>query len=544
MDFSEYSDGIRKWTNEVLESRGVDAEQTLKSCNEIISYGVQTKDSKLLGFAYFYAGETYYCLNDNENFFQCITQAVSYLDTVQEWELLTKSYNFLGIVACNRGNTLISLDYYMNAIHYCKKYHLQKEESIINVNIGSLDLMCGRYAEAQCYLERALHYVGKQPKDEWYHTFMLCIYSNLIKSLTFQKKLDAVPKIMEYIYRDHWQHAEDLDKLSVWCAEAIYYHMKNDVENRNKCIASIQEKTSSHLTVMDIFDDYYDYCEMLLETDKDEAFWHILDTFEPLIKNSNLSNLQLKIISLKVRYYRIHKQNAEYLQAAGLYFELSQLQEKEVQKMMNSVFQMRKNLEMANQRRQEMELQNKRLLEKSQKDPLTGLSNRYRFNDYSEEAFQKACMNHTSLTFEILDIDFFKEYNDNYGHQKGDECLIKVSQAIRKLAERHGAFCSRYGGDEFVLIYENLTREEAEECAAELKRDIMSLNLEHKYSKAEPFVTISQGLCWDIPTSVSRIWDYIHSADMMLYQVKEQRRNYYRIGGLDAVYKKKDGTNS
>lgn len=544
MDFSEYSDGIRKWTNEVLESRGVDAEQTLKSCNEIIACGVQTKDSKLLGFAYFYAGETYYCLNDNENFFRCITQAITYLDSVQEWELLTKSYNFLGIVACNRGNTLISLDYYMNAIHYCKKYHLEKEESVINVNIGSLNLMCGRYAEAQRYLERALHYVETQPKDEWYHTFMLCIYSNLVKSLTFQKKLDAVPPVLERIYCDHWQYAQDLDKLSVWCAQAIYYHERKDIENRNQCIASIQEKTSSHLTVMDIFDDYYDYCEMLLETDKDEAFWHILDTFEPLIKNSNLSNLQLKIISLKVRYYRIHKQSAEYLQAAGLYFELSQLQEKEVQNMMNSVFQMRRNLEMANQRRREMELQNKRLLEKSQKDPLTGLSNRYRFNDYSEEAFQNACMNHTSLTFEILDIDFFKEYNDNYGHQKGDECLIRVSQAIRRLAERHGAFCSRYGGDEFVLIYENLTRQEAEACAQELKRDIMSLNIEHQYSRAEPFVTISQGLCWDIPTSVSRIWDYIHSADIMLYQVKEQQRNYYRIGSLDAVYKKKDGTNS
>ncbi len=544
MDFGEYSDGIRKWTNEVLASRGVDAEQTLKSCNEIISYGVQTKDSKLLGFAYFYAGETYYCLNDHENFFQCITQAVSYLDTAQEWELLVKAYNFLGIVACNRGNLLISLDYYMSAVHYCRKYHMDQAESIINANIGSLNLLSGRYAEAQSYLERALAYFRNNPQDENYHSFMLCIYGNLIKALTLQKKLDEVPQLLDHIYRDHWQYAEDLDKLSVWCAEAIYYHARHDEGKRNQCIASIQEKTSDHLTVMDIFADYYDYCEMLLDTDKDEAFWQILDILEPLIRNSNLSNLQLKIISLKVKYYRIHKQNAEYLQAAGLYFELSQLQEKEVQKMMNSVFQMRRNLEMANQRRQEMELQNKRLLEKSQKDPLTGLSNRYRFNDYSEEAFQKACMNHTSLTFEILDIDFFKEYNDNYGHQKGDECLIKVSQAIRRLAERHGAFCSRYGGDEFVLIYENLTRAEAEECAAELKRDIMSLQLEHKYSKADPFVTISQGLCWDIPTSVSRIWDYIHSADIMLYQVKEQRRNYYRIGGLDAVYKKKDGNNS
>ena len=80
---------------------------------------------------------------------------------------------------------------------------------------------------------------------------------NLIKALTLQKKLDEVPQLLDHIYRDHWQYAEDLDKLSVWCAEAIYYHARHDEGKRNQCIASIQEKTSDHLTVMDIFADYY-----------------------------------------------------------------------------------------------------------------------------------------------------------------------------------------------------------------------------------------------------------------------------------------------
>ena len=159
--------------------------------------------------------------------------------------------------------------------------------------------------------------------------------------------------------------------------------------------------------------------------------------------------------------------------------------------------------------------------------------NRYRFTDYSEKIVESCYEKNIPLAFEILDIDYFKEYNDNYGHQKGDECLVRVATVIRQLAAEHEAFCSRYGGDEFVLIYEGIEKETALEYAKELKDKILALAIEHKYSKAAQTVTVSQGLCWDVPTRADLIWDYMHTADMMLYQVKENSRNDFRLGNLN-----------
>ena len=98
---------------------------------------------------------------------------------------------------------------------------------------------------------------------------------------------------------------------------------------------------------------------------------------------------------------------------------------------------------------------------------------------------------------------------------------------IKQIAEENQIFCARYGGDEFVIIYKDVTREQIVAFAAELKRRVMSLQIEHRYSKALPVVTVSQGICWDIPRKGNKMWDFLHSADNMLYRVKKFSRNTY-----------------
>ena len=237
----------------------------------------------------------------------------------------------------------------------------------------------------------------------------------------------------------------------------------------------------------------------MIEADQEEAFWHIIDILEPLVRNFNITNLQLKIISLKMKYYRKNGQNAEFLQAAGLYYELSELMEAETNRMVSNVIVLRKSLETARKARQLVEQENIVLHEKSEIDPLTGMANRYRMNDYSDRVFAEAMADEIPLAVEILDIDYFKEYNDNYGHQQGDRCLEQIAEVIRQLAAENNAFCARYGGDEFVIIYENVEREQMVAFAMELKQRVMRLQMEHRYSKALPIVTVSQGICWDIP---------------------------------------------
>ena len=141
--------------------------------------------------------------------------------------------------------------------------------------------------------------------------------------------------------------------------------------------------------------------------------------------------------------------------------------------------------------------------------------------------------NDIPVAMEILDIDYFKEYNDNYGHQEGDRCLVSIANTIRNLVEEAEGFCARYGGDEFVIIYANVTWEQAVSYAEELRRRVLALEMEHRFSKALPVVTISQGICWGIPRKGNRSWDFLHAADNMLYRVKKFSRNNYCVGGLD-----------
>ena len=111
--------------------------------------------------------------------------------------------------------------------------------------------------------------------------------------------------------------------------------------------------------------------------------------------------------------------------------------------MIANMLDVRESLERANKKRREMEEANIRLLEKSETDALTRLANRFRLNDYLDQVFEKALSEQTPLAMEILDIDYFKQYNDNYGHQAGDECIKRIAKQL-ELMQNDMIFCARY----------------------------------------------------------------------------------------------------
>lgn len=523
---------VEQWIQGVLDSHEKDAELTLKYCNDILNYGLESRDAKLIGFAYYYKSQTYYGLNDGDEFFENISKALTYLEEAKEWELVARSFNVLGITAMNRGNAPVALDYYLNGLDYCKKYDIPLVEAILNVNCGVLNLQCGRFRDAQDRLRKAYSYMCTIPENPNYHSYMVCIYQNLVLCSIKQEVVDGVQELIDDIHQEHWEFMDRMDRMGVYCVEALYYHLCNDVKKRDDCIKQVDQGITENIMLMDLFDDYYTYCELLLECDKDMEFWHIIDTMEPMVRSFNITNMQMKEISLKIKYYRNHGQSAEYLQAAGLFYELSEKREKETQKMIYNIISLRRNLQEANEARLEVEVQNQILTKKSETDALTKLPNRFKLSDYSENVLSRALKKGTPIAVEILDIDYFKEYNDNYGHQAGDKILIQIADVIREIATEHEGFCARYGGDEFIIIYENVELPTAISYAKELKERIMNLRIDHKYSKAMPIVTISQGLCCDLPQKNYRVWDYLRRADDMLYHIKKKSRNNYCVGDM------------
>ena len=169
------------------------------------------------------------------------------------------------------------------------------------------------------------------------------------------------------------------------------------------------------------------------------------------------------------------------------------------------------------------------LIALSHNDGLTGLANRRKFNDSLEQELKRAQRGGTPLSLILCDIDYFKDYNDTYGHIRGDECLITVTKTLREAVQRPADIVARYGGEEFAIILPDTDRNGAIKIAEKLRTSIENLNIPHRNSKIRDHVTISLGVATIIPDSTVTKEIFLTKADDALYEAKENGRNRIEV---------------
>ncbi len=172
----------------------------------------------------------------------------------------------------------------------------------------------------------------------------------------------------------------------------------------------------------------------------------------------------------------------------------------------------------------------KELEDFSFRDGLTGVANRRKFDAVLDEEWNAARRHTQPLSLILIDIDFFKQYNDHYGHVQGDECLKRVGRALTSAASRPRDLLARYGGEEFVLVLpatdENAARRVSERC----RQAIFKEQIAHAASPMGQLLTVSQGLGTLIPTASDTLMQFIDAVDRRLYGAKQAGRDR-SVGG-------------
>jgi diguanylate cyclase (GGDEF)-like protein len=168
------------------------------------------------------------------------------------------------------------------------------------------------------------------------------------------------------------------------------------------------------------------------------------------------------------------------------------------------------------------------------RDGLTGIQNRRMFDQHIRRVWAQAVRETQRVAVLLADIDCFKDYNDHYGHQAGDECLRAVATSLSQCVRRPLDFVARYGGEEFAVVLYEAKREYVAEVLTRIQRSIAELNISHQASPVASRLTVSIGAAFVLPSSNRTLEGLIQLADEALYSAKEQGRN--RVVVMEAEY--------
>ena len=195
--------------------------------------------------------------------------------------------------------------------------------------------------------------------------------------------------------------------------------------------------------------------------------------------------------------------------------------------------QLRRAIRISDQTTADLNESNIDLTDKVHFDALTGIYNRRFMEDSLNRVMKTLARSNGCLSLLMIDVDFFKKYNDTYGHSEGDDCLKIVAQTLAGTLSRDDDIVARYGGEEFAVILPNTDESGARFLAGKMLENVRNKNIRHEKNDAAGYVTISIGVTTSCVDRMQTPFDYVKQADKALYKSKEDGRNRYTFMSIE-----------
>ncbi|MBE5826845.1 MAG: GGDEF domain-containing protein [Butyrivibrio sp.] len=523
MNIEDYGRDIVELNSRMLTERAQLSPNLIGTCNQLLRKAKDSGDIRLLGYAYYYLADAYYLIStDNKKFNLNLLKAIELLQTCGDLEHLARCYNLLGIDALSHGNPELALDFYLTGLKYCEEMPTKSSiAGFLQFNIGQIYFDTGDIKSALAHIRAAYKGIRRNKKDSLYFRNLLYCYCFQADCYILLDKKDSVEKCLQGINQLEQDRAVsreyflDLPVLDI-LMRGYYYLGEMDLFEKYADMLSVTLQNDK--IPLDGMEDTFGVCRFLMGVGRVGEVTRIIKNIEISLTELNIPNLKKGYAKLKIEFYDKMGKPEKKAKAYEEFFNASMEQEKESIANHKFFLNMRNRLAV-------IEKENSVLQKQAETDSLTGLGNRYGLNKFAEAAFEEAYAGKYSLAVEILDVDNFKYYNDTYGHQAGDQCLKRIADSIIALCRSdEGIHAFRYGGDEFVIVYENMTDEQIMSFAMGLRNQVAGFKIRSDRNREVGYITISQGIRNSVPKESNKLWDYMYAADNALYEVKDHKK--------------------
>lgn len=509
MDIGNYDNTIQKYDRQYHAYADKDDPRAIGVLKRILKYARALDDKVLTGYAYNCLAFEYYKIGDYKAFLRNLKRAAYLIMRSGDKSEMTKIYYNIALDALNRDMFDVAYEYTVHARNTALRAGCADDAAVMDAMTAYILLQSGSYEECLMVTRRSLKEVMKYKSRRNYVFNVLSGYLNeaaaCLGLLKLKEAESAFQNAVRFVESTDDEHREmvrfDLGVIGA----RIAVHTGNKKELRRHADEMIKGY-GGEMQLAESIGDIELLGRELLERGETGILNELLRVMGGGKISEDLIGVRRVLADLKVACCLSagdkRKLAAAYREQDSVYAQIME-NRKAAYRYMQDLIRLTSEL---NAEQDAIRAEREQLLRMATTDALTGIANRHALNGQMEELFERSFRKGTSLGVLMIDLDDLKLYNDTYGHQAGDRCLIRVGDALSAMAKDGRIFPARYGGDEFVVLFDNMTDREIRAFCKELQERVP--------------LSVSQGACNAVPREKNRSWDFLSCADRALYLSK------------------------
>ena len=321
------------------------------------------------------------------------------------------------------------------------------------------------------------------------------------------------------------EHLDDTELLIMYAA---YYQQKQNKEESLKYLKIVLEQIEKDDNQFQRISYYFDIIETLLLLKEYEEAEKIAQKAEVVLRGMNIPGKWVMLAEYEIQIYEKLGDSQKAGRAYEMYYK-KDVQQSENRKQ-TEVKRLKKRIELQKEinKRADIEARKIMLVSQSEQDELTKIYNRRGIKRHVGAKFKETQQLQKSFSIAIVDVDYFKEYNDTYGHPAGDNILQTIAQILEESVSKAG-IVGRYGGDEFLIAIAQRNSEEVEQIICCIREKLKQKAIKNRRSTVSEYVTVSIGAVNVVPERKTLLSEYIHAADHALYEIKKTSKNGFLV---------------